>query len=650
MKKFIAGLVFAAFGMALYGVLKGAPTPEASTSFIYAVPAFLVFLMFVGAIFSLGSTLRTQFKLPTGNLVEQSLVEVILGSVSFYILGYGLLALGLFQSRLGLVGWGFLTLAVILGFAHSSIAQWPAALRRRGWGAGAFAFFLILLILGAKALEGVQFQQHGDAYITYLVAPRALATTGKFDLFLKLPQLFLSTSVEMLFAWGTVLMGLEGGRGLDLSQWFGQWVSGVLSLGGIFLALIAILYRLRDSLRLKNSMLVWIAIAGAQVPAIRWTQNLAKNDTSISFWGTAGFYLMVFLAPTVGAFGFFGGMVSGALFVGKMATAPFVGVLFAYLFFKNKKSFAYAVLGGVVGSLPVLARNAILTHNPVFPWLPALFPSPLLNEFFRLGAAAAVSKVFNFSDLGFYLLELVKENYLIGAFPVLWIFAFKKDRSSAVLLLLPVISFLAFTVAFRPSTEIRYQGPSLVLVSLFSTALVSGLFQNRQRFSMILNGALALFILATSSLTVFTYLQVLRKDKFAVFSERLPNLNYVGGPAKAWIRKNIPTTSTIISLGDVHIYYLIDYPLTEVSQDQNYGSKIYRLKTDEAANFLRAAPYDYLYLAREDYFKGDLFNDVAFSVGEIMDYTKIWDQHCKLFDHNSKSQVWDLKCSKASNL
>ena len=644
MKKYSGGFLFAALGLVLFLVMRGAPTPEASTSFIYAFPAFLVFLMFNFAIFSFGSWIRTAFRLPSANLLEASLIDVILGSVSLYILGYALVALGLFQSKLGLIAWGVLSVAVVMGAGKASLTQWPAALRGKGLGSGAIAFSLVMLVLGAKVLEGVQFQQHGDAYITYLVAPRALAATGKFDLFLKLPQLFLSTSIEILFAWGTVLMGLEGGRGLDLSQWFGQWVSGVIALGGIFLALMAILNRLKEPLRLKSSMLIWIAIAGVQVPAIRWTQNLAKNDTGISFWGTAGFYLMVFLAPTLSAFGFFGGMVSGALFVGKMATAPFVAVLYGYLFFKNKRSFGYAILGGFVGAFPVLARNAILTHNPVFPWLPALFPSPLLNEFFRLGAAAAVSKVFHVSDLGFYLIELAKENYLILAFPILWVWIFKKDRTTALWILLPALSFLAFTVAFRPSTEIRYQGPSLVLVSTFATALVAALIANTRKLSVWLNGMLAVFILATSSLSVFTYLQVFRKDKFAVFSEKLPHLNYVGGPAKAWIRKNIPTSSTVISFGDIHIYYLIDYPLTEVSQDLDYGSKIYGLKTDEAANFLKTAPFDYLYLARESFFKGDLFNDVVLMIGEIISYTNQWNQKCKLFDDHSKSHVWDLKC------
>jgi hypothetical protein len=504
-------------------------------------------------------------------------------------------------------------------------------------------FLFFVLILGAKALEGVQFHQHGDAYITYLVGPRALGATGSWEPFIRLPQLFLGTTVESLFAWGTVLMGLKDGSGLDLSQWFSQWVSGVLALGGIFLGLYAILTRIHQRLALQNHLILWITLLGAQVPALRWTQNLAKNDTGISFLGVGGFYFMTFLAPHSAIGSFFGGTILGALFVGKMATAPFVAVMGIYLFFQNRKVFLFAIFGGILGAAPILIRNGLLTQNPFFPWLPSLFPSPLMNEFLRLGGSAATAKTINVQDFFGYMLELVRENYVITLLPAgLW-FLFKRDRHVAFLILLPMISFLFFTLALRPSTEIRYQGPSLVLVSAFGGLAAAIFVSMTGRISRVLNWVFVIFVLGTTNLTLFTYLQVKRSDKFGTFNEIMPRTRYIGGAAKTWIRNNIPSSSTIISFGDIHIYYLIDYQLIEVSQSKEHGGRIYGMKVSEAADYLKNSGYDFLYLAREDYFKGDLFNDVPYTVGEIMDSTSHWEIGCKKFDHPA-AQVWDLRC------
>jgi hypothetical protein len=163
------------------------------------------------------------------------------------------------------------------------------------------------------------------------------------------------------------------------------------------------------------------------------------------------------------------------------------------------------------------------------------------------------------------------------------------------------------------------------------------------RISRVLNWVFVIFVLGTTNLTLFTYLQVKRSDKFGTFNEIMPRTRYIGGAAKTWIRNNIPSSSTIISFGDIHIYYLIDYQLIEVSQSKEHGGRIYGMKVSEAADYLKNSGYDFLYLAREDYFKGDLFNDVPYTVGEIMDSTSHWEIGCKKFDHPA-AQVWDLRC------
>jgi hypothetical protein len=200
----------------------------------------------------------------------------------------------------------------------------------------------------------------------------------------------------------------------------------------------------------------------------------------------------------------------------------------------------------------------------------------------------------------------------------------------------------------RPSTNFRYQNAALVLIHgfsiYFSFYLVSRLFERlQQRVVATASFVLALVLLAQSNLTLFTLLQIGNSKKFAPFSRRMVETEQIGGPAKVWIRSNIPKGKTILSFGDVHIYYLMDYPLTEVGQSLEYGKKIFGRALDDAEKVFLKAPFDYFYLAGEDYYKDAAFAKDQATIREIMERTGSWNQKCKVFD-NSKAQIWDLKC------
>ena len=76
-----------------------------------------------------------------------------------------------------------------------------------------------------------------------------------------------------------------------------------------------------------------------------------------------------------------------------------------------------------------------------------------------------------------------------------------------------------------------------------------------------------------------------------------------------------------------------------------YAKKIFGTTLNEAEHVFKTAPFDYLYLAADDYFKDVQFAHDQAQIAEVMERTKNWNQGCKVFD-NIGAQVWDLKCLK----
>lgn len=637
-------LIFLALGFTLRFITQHAPTPELSQNLWFALPAFGVFVLFVLSACSWGSFLRTKINYSFFSNSEEALFDLSVGSVGMYLLAYALTPLGLFSSANGIILWVVLGIGFTLGFPSLHMKKWFDF--GSHWYSKLFMALVPLIVL-VKLIEGVQFHQHGDSYVTYLVGPRTWGESGNFQGFLRYSQLFLSTSWESLYAWGTALMGFRGGAGLDISQWFSQWVTGGIGVLGSLLLGLALCKRLAMSFPLSTAWYPVIAIVSLQAQALRWTQNLAKNDYGIIFWGMSAFYFSIYGAVASPAIAFMAGLLTGAAVVGKMTVVILGGLLSFFILLKARKNSIPFIIGGIMGSVPVFLRNFILTNNPVFPWLPKIFPSPYLSDFAENGANAATQKSFLITDLWEYSREIYQEIPLFMS--IFLIFLFSKYRKKAFeLLLIPVISFVIFTLTLRPSTGIRYQNATLILLSVFAVYFTffildqwsQKILKNRKTLVLL---ALSFVLLGMANLTFFTLFQIGSGKKFCTFSKRMVGTNEIGGPAKVWIRSNIKPTESIISFGDVHIYYLIDYPLTEVGQSVEYGKKIFHSTLDEAEALFKHAPFDYLYLAGEDYYKDAAFAQDQAKIGDIMKRANAWDAKCKRFD-NTKAQVWDLKC------
>lgn len=642
-------LGFLVCGILLRALTIQAPTPENSQNLWLGLPAFGVFALFVTGMVSWGAVIRKFSRVPLSSAPEEALFDLASGSVFFYLLSYVLTLLHLFSSGAGFLLWAFLATGFGLARAHDGKSFHPGRWFDFGntWYSRVLMGLLPMMV-AVKLLEGLQFHQHGDAYVTYLPGPRLWAERGDFSGFLRYSQLFLSTSWESLFAWGTALMGLKGGSGLDLSQWFSQWVTGGIGFFGASLAGLAICRRLAGFIPVSNAFHPVIVLSSLQLGVLAWTQNLAKNDFGIIFWGLSAFYFSVFGARTNSFLALAAGWLLGAAVVGKLTLGIFGVVLGAGMLFRGVKPSAWFAGGGLLGALPVLIRNFTLTKNPFYPWLPNVFPSPIANDFVENGAAAALSQKFRWSDVPEYWNELYHTCpwvVFLGVIP----FLPRKFRTPAFQIsLVPVLAYAGFTVWMRPSTNFRYQNAALVLLALLGCHVLYFLVERASdRLPRVFRAVPAVLLsfgfLAKANLTLFTLLQIGNEKKFAPFAKRMGQTEQIGGPAKVWIRSHIKPSDTIISFGDVHIYYLLDYPLTEVGQSVEYGRKIFKSTLDEAEAVFRNAPFDYLYLAGEDYYKDASFAKDQAQIEDIMKRAGLWSQKCKVFD-NGKAQVWDLKC------
>ena len=269
---------------------------------------------------------------------------------------------------------------------------------------------------------------------------------------------------------------------------------------------------MEESFPLPSKWFPIISISALQINAFRWAQNLAKNDHGIAFWGLAAFYTSLYLAPLSAGFAFFTGVLTGAAVVGKFTLAILGFCIGLNILLNARKRFFPFVFGGLVGSAPVFLRNYILTKNPVFPWLPQVFPSKLLSDVSANGSAAATQKVFQIFDLSKYGLELYEQSPLIIS--IVLMFVLKKHSKNVMkLTVFPILSYLIFTLTLRPSTGIRYQGPTLFIIVLF------GVFFSFFLLNLILDkiikskkdwviGAVSIWVIATSSVTFFTLFQI----------------------------------------------------------------------------------------------------------------------------------------------
>ena len=647
-KSLLRGIIFLALGIALSEITRFSPTPEISLSLWYALPAFGIFILFLISIFSLGAFIRVKIKLPYFCGAENALFDLSFGSAVFYGLAYFLTPFKLFSSQMRIGLWLGMSLFVFFGASEIKPKLWLTPTKKLGDKLLlALPFFIVLL----KLLEGIQFPSHGDAYNTYLPAPRDWATNGNFSNFTHSVQFFLATSWESLYAWGTTLMGLQGGRGLDLSQFFAQWCSGGIAVLGVAFGGLALCYRLTKLLPLSSTWFPMVSIIALQVPVLRWTENLAKNDFGICFWGFSAFYFSQMAAIEIPGVAFAVGLLLGATLVGKFTAGLFGILLGLFTLLRRRKVFftlsgflnttVPLIAGGLIGVLPVLIRNTTLTGNPVFPWLPSLFPGFELGASIKAGSLHTTEFNFHWNQVFLYFTEILAE---LPFLPILFVMVFltKTSKPFKTLSWIGILALFAFTLFFRPSTEIRYQGPTLLILaslSIYSLYYFIELASQKflPQFSNAILIVLTFVLLIQSNISFFSLAQIGGK-KFNPWSKQSEALRDTGGIGKLWIRNHLSPSETLFVLGDDYPYYLMDYRSIPPLPPEEFESLMLKYDFKQLAMRILESQNHYFYIS----------SDIGFIqyrpiIQEMMVEMKNWNSACKIYDARA-AQVWDLNC------
>ncbi len=594
-KKTVLIIVIYLSGIILTRITSQSPPPEETKNLIYAIPAFLIFIIFIISILGWGRlVLKTLFihsGLPSSNASNELILHLAGGSVFFYLLAHALTAIGIFSVQFAPALWSFISLGV--GWACIDIK-----LEKEKLATATYSLMFLLILI--RLIEGLQFNQHGDAFAVYLPVPRIWAETGSLSDLKNHVIYFLSTSFESLYAWGNVLMGLQLGHGLDLSQWFAQWCVAGVGYGGTMFAVVSIVKKLNLADAIPKYAIPLIAILVVQQPGLQWTANMAKNDFGVIFWSLSSLYVLFFVPATTGLSAF-SGVLLGAALVGKMTLISFVFPIAVYVLFFNVRHIPFFALGGVIGVAPILIRNYVLTSNPMFPWLTGFFVESqyLFTPTFKAGFAAASKNAFSFNLFPSYLNELLRHVFF---FPAMFsLFTIKSNYKLVALTFLTIVSTLVFMFFIRPSTEIRYAGPILILLQTLGIAggffIIFELCKKLKINRKPIIGLYCIVLIAAANLPLFTLLQI-GSNKFIPIVKRLALMNDVAGPAKAWIRANVKN-ETILSVCDGHNFYTMDLKVTISQDSQELETLLVNHTVEELSRILPLLEYDYLYLSTE---------------------------------------------------
>ena len=545
----ILPLALLGLGVAFYG----SPVPvELSASHLQNFGSFLIFLAFLNAIVIVGSLFADD--------LFQALAFASLGVA--WITGFAawFFSPGVHWKWPAIAGMGILFLVNIFRSNKTDRAPLNAQLP----GASKWAVGIVALAVGLKVLDGFQIHGHGDAFITYLTAPRVWFDTGDLSSYVEVSSFFLTGLWENFYHWGNVLLAGQPGEGLDAVQRFAQWVVAAVGMGGLALSLFVLLEQLQEGSEKRVSAgLLWIAvIAGISVPSVRWMASLPKHDVGVAFWAIAG--LVFFLRGRVFlAFVFFGAATISKL---SILMLPVVIAIAGYFYLRKQNArYVQSVLaGGAIGALPILARNLFLTGNPVFPFANGLFHSALIPES-RVSSFAEASKTASLSlssQLSYLGEALTGQPWLVLCFVPLVSF-WRWPRFSGVVRFQCAVAtgaFILFNLLLRPQTEIRYQAPTLALMGALGIYVAFLLLAEITRkidskaLKIMIPAALSLLVIALSGIPVYL-LPRFAKGRLELAPKAL--LSHTGGAPKHWIRENVPAGTPVVTFGDDEIYYLM---------------------------------------------------------------------------------------------
>lgn len=593
--------------------LYGQSTPiDAPSSWGQLVGTFLLFLFWGGGLFEWGRGLA-KLAWPTDSFFMHMAGALALGTAwGAWLSGLGFLFFPHFCSQNG--AWlGFLF--CLLGHFLPQDPLWPqrgpaASVDSRSPLSRWVARGLLGLLVGWNILiilRGAVLHPHGDAFVVYLLGPVQWAFERSPNPFFDNPHLFLMGSWEQLFLWPSVWLAQPPDQGLDAVQRFAQWTTSGLGIPGLFFALGALCQMTFPRSLSIIGLRVGI-LAGLTVPCLRSWVVLSKNDWNVSFWLLAS--LLPFFSygkkPRL-SWLFSTGVLWGAAVWGKPPYVLFcVALLLSTLGLWKRGSFLLACValggGGLLGAAPVLLRNLAWTHNPVYPWLQTLFPSAALMGPSLLAGVqhATEQEPVSLAQIVSYFWEAWTHSlWSLGLFlPWAWArFRIQQREDSRVALSLIaglVLHTGLFSVFFRHHTEVRYLGPTLLLLSALgvlglwqASTLVfqASYWQNRAPmrhfgFTQVLGSLILAGVISQLHLPLFTLLQ-LASPRYQPGSAWIQT--HTAGKAKHWLRQHAQRTDPILSLGfDNEAYYLTGWQWRHLESFPRWDRQVEPLRRPNA--------------------------------------------------------------------
>lgn len=577
-----APLILAAlfFGTLDFTLPKEAPL---SASLQSGASTLLVFLFFLSSLLGWGAILARDLRAPFSHRL---------------LFGSGFLSLSIFLFALfGAIGTSFLwplRALLVVGFAGISLAHLPRPqIKFRLESVApilAAALFFFVLLRGSFLLNLM-----ADVFSYHLYSPWVWWQDGIMAFSPKHPSAFLASYWEALYLWAFPLFGAEGNRLISVFLFSQILHSTVGFFGSVILST-----KIFQRFELPWHWSFLAALFGASIFPLLWTSWLAMNDYGIVLWVLGSVLLL--LEGSVIAAGILGGIALGA----KFSAIFIVAFLPLSLFFcglRAKKDFFSVswkfALGGLLGILPLFARNIWHTGNPLFPLLQNIFGRDKMSETMNLlcfdvlgqGSKAGASFVAHFLEL------LVSLPFLAAAFLLLAFFLYRKKEPGlryifclATLPVFPAIFWLSSHI--HEFLYIRYLSPSLFFATSAPIAALG-----RQKFSSKYLTALLLLALSTGLLFSKTYIpwpMFFSVHSQADYYERYQSL--VGSSCKIWMAEHLPKESRIVSIEDDLLFF---FPLKniEVAFHSIALDKLFldASSMQEKASELKSRGYDVLY-------------------------------------------------------
>ncbi len=589
-----AGL--AAVGFALYGEPLNV---EQAFVGVRVLGTFFIFLFFSCAVFSWGQLWCRILAFDSRSLTWPAALGSAWTSITAMLLGH-----------LGLIGLGRLLPTLSILFAGTvANAVWslrnPAAAtspRVQGDVFQRAATAVVGASVGVFVVAAFYPNPFWDPLWYHLLAPRLWSEAGSIGFLKKTVVVMQAVTWEYIFLWGNALLGARDGGGLVAGQLFGQWLHALWGYGGTALALSFFLKRFSN----ERSWLALAVLSGLCIASFQKMAMLAKNDWGICFWALVGFGILfdepkLFQKRRMVVAGLFIGLaVAGkltALFAAGTLLLLWISLDRAWL-----KKVPCVVLGFLMIVVPVLTWSWRETGNPFFPSMNSVFHSPFLGPSWSraMQAYQGVGETHKLGEYWSRLKALSSENPLMWLsllFPFLFVLPARYRPGLKALLpfwATAALAFVAYIVKVGVSlTELRYLGPSLILLSSFPILVIERLLP--ASFSWVRWPLLLLLALA-SNITWDSPVAITRTPTATAIVQAHP-----GGPAFHWLRQNTRRDELVVTLLETRLYYMSDRNMVRLWDNLEMDRAVTGLTTAlEAVVALRKFKVRYLFATIEE--------------------------------------------------